>query len=154
MASKIVTLKDHNNDIAYPITPVDAVFVDTNTTLSDELNDKADADMSNIDNASITSSKIDWTTLPNIRAGKTESKTIGANGATTFTVAISPAFSSTNYFAVATLTIGGAYWGSNNFLKWKATVTNSSSFQIEVWNDNSQTVTGVSFNWIAIWLPS
>lgn len=33
----IVTLKDHNDEISYPITPVDAVFVDSNTTLSDEL---------------------------------------------------------------------------------------------------------------------
>lgn len=35
----IVTLKDNNDEIAYPITPVDAVFVDSNTTLSDELAD-------------------------------------------------------------------------------------------------------------------
>lgn len=47
--AKIVTLKDNNDNIAYPITPVDAVFVDSNTTLSDELNDKADADLSNVD---------------------------------------------------------------------------------------------------------
>ena len=35
----IVTLKDHNDEISYPITPVDAVFVDSNTTLSEELAD-------------------------------------------------------------------------------------------------------------------
>lgn len=35
----IVTLKDNNDEISYPITPVDAVFVDSNTTLSDELAD-------------------------------------------------------------------------------------------------------------------
>lgn len=63
MTSKIVTLKDNTGtDNLYPITPVDAVFVDSNTTLSDELNDKASTDMSNVDNTSITSSKIDWST--------------------------------------------------------------------------------------------
>ena len=46
--AKIVTLKDNNNGIVYPITPVDGVFVDSNTTLADELNDKADVDLGNI----------------------------------------------------------------------------------------------------------
>lgn len=46
--AKIVTLKDNTDDIVYPITPVDGVFVDNNTTLSDELNDKADVDLGNI----------------------------------------------------------------------------------------------------------
>lgn len=70
----IVTLKDSNDDASYPITPVDAVFVDSNTTLSDLLNDKADADLSNVGAGSITTSllssgavtsdKIDWSTMP------------------------------------------------------------------------------------------
>lgn len=46
--AKIVTLKDNTDDIVYPITPVDGVFVDNNTTLADELNDKADVDLGNI----------------------------------------------------------------------------------------------------------
>lgn len=46
--AKIVTLKDNTDDIVYPITPVDGVFVDSNTTLSDELDNKADVDLGNI----------------------------------------------------------------------------------------------------------
>ena len=64
MANKIVTLKDNTEtDVYYPVTPVDAVFVDSNTTLSNVLDDKADIDMSNIDTGSITADKIDFTTL-------------------------------------------------------------------------------------------
>lgn len=64
MANKIVTLKDSTGtDNCYPITSVDAVFVDSNTTLSGVLNDKADIDMANIDTGSITADKIDFTTL-------------------------------------------------------------------------------------------
>lgn len=64
MANKIVTLKDSTGtDNCYPITPVDAVFVDSNTTLSNVLDDKADIDMSNIDTGSITADKIDLTTF-------------------------------------------------------------------------------------------
>ena len=69
----IVTLKDNNDEISYPITPVDAVFVDSNTTLADALDDKADADFSNVASGAITGTKIasntvtasniDWTTL-------------------------------------------------------------------------------------------
>lgn len=88
MATHIVTLKDNNDDISYPITPVDAVFVDSNTTLADALDDKADADMSNITNASITgtkiasntitSSNIDFTTFDKITVRKTnDSSTMG-----------------------------------------------------------------------------
>lgn len=54
----IVTLKDNNDEISYPITPVDAVFVDNNTTLSEALDDKADADLTNINAGSVTTSKI------------------------------------------------------------------------------------------------
>ena len=63
MASHIVTLKDNNNDISYPITPVDAVFVDSNTTLADALDDKVETDLSNLGNNSIPSNKIDWSTI-------------------------------------------------------------------------------------------
>ena len=64
MTSKIVTLKDSTGtDICYPITPVDAVFVDNNTTLSDALNDKADADMSNVASNTISASKLDLSTF-------------------------------------------------------------------------------------------
>lgn len=90
----------------------------------------------------------------NLRAGKTASKTIGASGATTFSVTFSPAFPNTNFFVVATLASGGAYWGSNNFLKWKATPTGANSLQIEVWNDASQAVSSVTFNWVAVWEPT
>lgn len=71
--AKIVTLKDNNDAIVYPITPVDGVFVDSNTTLADALDDKADADFTNvaagaitggkIANNTITSSNIDLSTL-------------------------------------------------------------------------------------------
>ena len=64
MANKIVTLKDSTGtDVCYPVTPVDAVFVDSNTTLSNALDDKADIDMSNIDTGSIIANKIDWTSV-------------------------------------------------------------------------------------------
>lgn len=46
--AKIVTLKDNNDNIVYPITPVDGVFVDSNTTLADELNNKVDKGSTNI----------------------------------------------------------------------------------------------------------
>ena len=134
MASKIVTLKDHNNDIAYPITPVDAVFVDTNTTLSDELNDKADADMSNIDNASITSSKIDWTTIPQIIAMGTHSFTnipAGAGSSHTCQIPVQP---DTNYTVFVT------HQASSQAYSWVMPTVNNkttSSFILYVWNDNS-----------------
>ncbi len=54
----IVTLKDNNDEISYPITPVDAVFVDSNTTLSEELSDKADADLANVSAGAVTTAKI------------------------------------------------------------------------------------------------
>lgn len=54
----IVTLKDDNDEIAYPITPVDAVFVDNNATLSEALDDKADVDLSNVYAGAVTTAKI------------------------------------------------------------------------------------------------
>lgn len=54
----IVTLKDNNDEVSYPITPIDAVFEDANTTLSEVLNDKADTNLSNVSNGSVTTSKI------------------------------------------------------------------------------------------------
>lgn len=54
----IVTLKDNNDEVSYPITPVDAVFVDSNTTLSDELDEKADIDLVNVNNGAVTTAKI------------------------------------------------------------------------------------------------
>jgi hypothetical protein len=59
----IVTLKDNNDEISYPITPVDAVFVDSNTTLDDALDEKADVDLSNVSSGAVTASKIDFSTL-------------------------------------------------------------------------------------------
>lgn len=64
MVNKIVTLKDSTGtDNCYPITPVDAVFVDSNTALSDALDDKADADMSNVLANTIPASKINLSTF-------------------------------------------------------------------------------------------
>ena len=63
MATHIVTLKDNNDDISYPITPVDAVFVDSNTTLADALDDKVETDLSNLASNSISASKIDLSNL-------------------------------------------------------------------------------------------
>lgn len=69
----IVTLKDNNDEISYPITPVDAVFVDSNTTLDDALDEKADIDLVNVNagavtttkiaDGAVTNDKIDYTTL-------------------------------------------------------------------------------------------
>lgn len=69
----IVTLKDHNDEISYPITPVGAVFVDNNSTLGDLLDEKANTDLSNVGigaiatvkiaDGAITNDKIDYTTL-------------------------------------------------------------------------------------------
>lgn len=77
--AKIVTLKDNNDGIVYPITPVDGVFVDSNTTLADALDDKAEADLSNVATGAITgtkiasntisSSNIDWSTLDGSELG-------------------------------------------------------------------------------------
>lgn len=70
---KIVTLKDNNDDIVYPITPIDAVFTDTSVTLENMIDAKADTDLTNVVNGSVTtnkiansavtSDKIDWATL-------------------------------------------------------------------------------------------
>jgi len=59
----IVTLKDNNDEISYPITPIDAVFEDSNTTLSEVLDEKADVDLSNVSSGAVTASKIDFSTL-------------------------------------------------------------------------------------------
>ena len=61
--AKIVTLKDNNDGIVYPITPVDGVFVDSNTTLADALDDKVETDLSNLASNSISASKIDLSNL-------------------------------------------------------------------------------------------
>lgn len=55
---KIVTLKDNNDDTVYPITPIDAVFTDTSVTLENMIDAKADTDLTNVINGSVTASKI------------------------------------------------------------------------------------------------
>lgn len=55
---KIVTLKDNNDDIVYPITPIDAVFTDTSVTLENMIDAKADTDLTNVVNGSVTTAKI------------------------------------------------------------------------------------------------
>ena len=69
----IVTLKDNNDEISYPITPIDAVFTDTSVTLENMIDAKADTDLTNVVNGSVTtnkiansavtSDKIDWATM-------------------------------------------------------------------------------------------
>lgn len=114
MATHIVTLKDNNDDISYPITPVDAVFVDSNTTLADALDDKADADFSNvasgaitggkIANNSITGNNIDWTTLGSVFA--TAPDAVSVTGQTSTSVLTVTVPQSGLYYISAS---GGAY---------------------------------------------
>ena len=122
MASKIVTLKDHNNDIAYPVTPVDAVFVDNNTTLSDELAEKADTDLTNVDagavttakiaNGAVISQKIDFTTFPHIvSCGRVNIGTISAYNGKNVTINI-PTQPDTNYYVAVSYSDGGAEFAS------------------------------------------
>lgn len=87
MATHIVTLKDNNDEISYPITPVDAVFVDSNTTLADALDDKVETDLSNLGSGAISAGKIDLASLlPTIfQVGR-----MAAVGYTTISTAWSP----------------------------------------------------------------
>lgn len=146
MASKIVTLKDHNNDIAYPITPVDAVFVDSNTTLSDELAEKADTDLINVDagavttakiaSNAVTSQKIDFTTFPHVIACGT--KSYSALNAQTYEYAniTIPTQPDTNYYVIVTERNNDSYWTKLYFTIMSNSKT-TTGFQVQVYNDGT-----------------
>lgn len=140
----IVTLKDHNDEISYPITPVDAVFVDSNTTLDDALDEKADTDLTNVDagsvttamiaNGAVTNDKIDFTTFPHIIAcGTKDYGALNAQGYTNMSVAI-PTQTDTDYYVSIANDNSGSYWTKLFFKIGSKTTT---GFTIYVYNDGT-----------------
>ena len=140
----IVTLKDHNDEISYPITPVDAVFVDSNTTLDDALDEKADTDLVNVNagsvttgkiaNGAVTSQKIDFTTFPHVVAcGAENYGALSPQGSTNISVAI-PTQPDTNYYVSVANDNSNAYWTK---LYFKIGTKTINGFTIYVYNDGT-----------------
>ena len=137
MANKIVTLKDSTGtDNCYPITPVDAVFVDSNTSLSNVLDDKADKDMSNVPNGSIPAGKVDFSTVPHVIACGTKSyAALAAQAAVTIDVEI-PTQPDTDYYISLAKVNNGAYW-TKLYLTVREGSKTTSGFKVMVYNDDT-----------------
>lgn len=142
----IVTLKDNNDEIAYPITPIDAVFEDSNTTLSEVLDEKANTDLSNVDNSSVTSQKIDWSTIPQIIAMGTHTfNSVGAVSGASYTCSI-PTQIDTHYTVFVT------HQASSQAFSWVMPTVNNkttSSFDLYVWNNYSSAAT-CTIDWMVV----
>ena len=137
MANKIVTLKDSTGtDNCYPITPVDAVFVDSNTSLSNALDNKAETDMSNVPNGSIPAGKVDFSTMPHVIACGTKSYSALNAQAYEYANITIPTQPDTNYYVTVTERNNGAYWTKLYFTIMSNSKT-TTGFQIQVYNDGS-----------------
>jgi len=102
--------------------------------------------------AKISSNNTDYSVLPTILSGTTDTKSCGAGGSTDFDVNLPTTLADNSYTVVATLRGGGAYWGDG--LMWKILSKSTSSFAIQVWNANANAVSGVNFDWVLVKQPS